>query len=168
MLSSCKCILGLPCDHMVPYECIFDQRGPTWTHLGPTLVPHGFPLRQSWVHMNSYRVHFGIDMYPYGIVWSHIGVLWIHVGYIWDSYGFIAPHWIHTNPCLTDVVSIWISCWVQFCFICISVGHMWTTYEATWGSYVRMRLGPFKNAATWWMLQIRYQVEAHRYTFQPL
>ena len=112
-------------------------------------------------------------MYPYGILWSHIGVLWIHVGYLLGPYGSTAPHWIHRNPCLTDVVSIWISCWIQFGFICTSAGHMSTTYGATLGIYkyiyiyIRMRLGLFKNEATCWMLQIRKQVEAHRCAFQP-
>ena len=31
---------------------------PTGAHIGPRWVPYGFTLRQSWVHMNSYRVHF--------------------------------------------------------------------------------------------------------------
>ena len=128
---------------------------PTGAHIGPRWVPYGFTLRQSWVHMDSYRVHFWIDMYPYGIIWSHIGVLWIHVGYLLGPYGSTAPHWIHRNPCLTDVVSIWISCWIQFGFICTGAGHMSTTYGATLGPYIRIRLGLFKNEATCWMLQIR-------------
>ena len=112
---------------------------PIWTHIrstgahiGPRWVPYGFTLRQSWVHMDSYRVHFWIDMYPYGIIWSHIGVLWIHVGYLLGPYGSTAPHWIHRNPCLTDVVSIWISCWIQFCLYAQVLGTCQQHMEPHW------------------------------------
>ena len=119
--SSCECIFGLHSDHMVPYQHIFDPQRPIWIHIKAVLGPYGF-LSGAFLDR----------MYPYAIIWSHIGVLWIHVGYLLGPYGSTAPHWIHRNPCLTDVVSIWISCWIQFCLYAQVLGTCQQHMEPHW------------------------------------
>ena len=61
---------GMLCFQM--FRDVLLPMGPTrgryriiWTHIGPALVPYGFTVRQFWIQMDSYRVHFWIETYPY-------------------------------------------------------------------------------------------------------
>ena len=136
-----------------------------WSHINAYLTHRG----PYWPQMGSIRIHIKAVLGPYGFlsgafldryvpIWYYMKPYWCPVNSCWVPSGPLRIH----SPTLDPQESMLDRCCVHLnfmlnpiLFICTSAGHMSTTYGATLGPYIRMRLGLFKNEATCWMLQIR-------------